>query len=146
MRRTHLNARSVASFHSLLHIAGGLAEPLGNRPCPKLGDKRPFAAGTAVGRHCSIAIAERFTRSMKTECVRQILMPRHMKEMREELSLYITWYNKHLPHQALDDRTPFEVCCNSQPSLTASAKTPNSKLPLVSAPQGGAGTNATLGP
>ncbi len=67
----------------------------------------------AVGQHGSIAILERFIRSMKTECTRRVLVPLRLDAMRDELGCYVTWYNEHRPHQALDGRTPAEVYCNS---------------------------------
>ena len=67
----------------------------------------------AVGKHASIAIAERFIRSIKTECTRQVLVPLRLDTMRDELGCYVTWYNEHRPHQALGGRTPTNVYCGS---------------------------------
>ncbi len=36
--------------------------------------------------------------------------------MREEISVIITWYNDHRPHQALRARTPMEVHSHSPPA------------------------------
>ena len=55
----------------------------------------------AVGKQGSVAVIERFMRSMKTECTRQILVPFGLDAMREELACYVTWYNEHRPHQSL---------------------------------------------
>ncbi len=63
----------------------------------------------AVGKHGSIAVLERFIRSMKVECTRRILVPLKLDAMREELACYVIWYNEHRPHQALDGLTPDEV-------------------------------------
>jgi len=63
----------------------------------------------AVGKHGSIAVVERFIRTMKTECTRQILVPFRAKRMRRELGHYATWYNEHRPHTYLEGRTPREV-------------------------------------
>ena len=46
---------------------------------------------------------------MKSECTRCILVPLGLREVREELALYSTWYNGLRPHQALAGRTPWEV-------------------------------------
>ena len=54
-----------------------------------------------VGEHGSIAIVERFMRSMKSECTRRILVPFRLAEMRSELDCYTAWYNEHRPHDAL---------------------------------------------
>ncbi len=63
----------------------------------------------AVGKHASIAVIERFIRSMKAECTRCILVPLRLDAMREELGCYTIWYNAHRPHQALNGLTPDEV-------------------------------------
>ncbi len=63
----------------------------------------------AVGEHGSIAIVERFIRSMKSECARRIIVPLRLGEMRHELGCYASWYNEHRPHTALGGRTPLEV-------------------------------------
>ncbi|MHC4920999.1 MAG: transposase [Planctomycetota bacterium] len=63
----------------------------------------------AVGKQGSVAVIERFIRSMKVECTRQILVPFRLDAMREELACYVIWYNEHRPHQGLDGMTPAEV-------------------------------------
>ena len=63
----------------------------------------------AVGKQGSVAVIERFIRSMKVECTRQILVPFRLDAMREELALYVTWYNEYRPHQGLDGATPNDV-------------------------------------
>lgn len=63
----------------------------------------------AVAKYGSIAIVERFIRSMKTEYTRQIMVPLRLSDMRYELRLYLKWYNEFRPHQSLDGRTPQEV-------------------------------------
>ena len=63
----------------------------------------------AVGKHGSIAIVERFIRSMKHECTRRLVVPLRRERLRGELGLYVAWYNRHRPHGALGVRTPDEV-------------------------------------
>lgn len=63
----------------------------------------------AVGKHGSIAVIERFIRSMKNECTRRILVPLALGAMRRELTFYVAWFNAYRPSQALDGRTPKEV-------------------------------------
>jgi hypothetical protein len=63
----------------------------------------------AVGKHGSIAIVERFIRSMKHECTRRIVVPLRRERTRREIAIYVEWYNAHRPHDALDVRTPDEV-------------------------------------
>lgn len=63
----------------------------------------------AVGKHGSIAIVERFIRSMKNECTFRILVPLRLDAMRREPACYTVWYNQHRPSQTLVGRTPQEV-------------------------------------
>ncbi|MBU0753987.1 MAG: DDE-type integrase/transposase/recombinase [Planctomycetes bacterium] len=63
----------------------------------------------AVGKNGSIAIIERFFRSMKSEGTRRILVPFRMDALRQEIVCYIGWYNQHRPHSGLQGRTPDEV-------------------------------------
>ena len=69
----------------------------------------------AVGKYGSIAIVERFMRSMKSECTRQILIPLRLDAMRRELLFYIHWYNEHRPSMALDGCTSREIYDGLQP-------------------------------
>ncbi len=62
-----------------------------------------------IGEPASIAIVERFIRSMKQECTRCVLVPLSIQAMRREVRLYTTWYNTLRPHMALVGKTPREV-------------------------------------
>jgi transposase InsO family protein len=63
----------------------------------------------AVGDYGSIAIVERLIRSIKNKCTRRILVPLSNEGVRSEITLYISWYNQHRPHQALGGRIPINV-------------------------------------
>ncbi len=63
----------------------------------------------AVGKHGSIALIERFFRTLKNECTRRILIPFRRDRMQVELRLFMRWYNGHRPHSALEVQTPNEV-------------------------------------
>jgi len=63
----------------------------------------------AVGKHGSIAIIERFFRTLKNECTRRTLVSFRREAMRRELALFMRWYNAHRPHGPLGVRTPDEV-------------------------------------
>lgn len=76
------------------------------RWCRRRGIRPRFGA---IGKHGSIAIIERFIRSMKTECTRRTLGPLRLDAMRHEIGCYTTWYNEHRPHRGLGGRTPLEV-------------------------------------
>ena len=64
----------------------------------------------AVGRYGSIAIVERFIRSMKTDGIRPMVIPMRLRDMRKELAIYVEWYNALRLHQSLAGRTPLDVC------------------------------------
>jgi transposase InsO family protein len=70
----------------------------------------------AVGKHGSIAIVERFIRSMKNECTFRIVVPLRLDAIRHELRLYAVWYNYHRPSQALDGGTPWEIYVRLRPA------------------------------
>jgi len=70
----------------------------------------------AVGRYGSIAVIERFIRSLKDEWIRRILIPFDRQQMRRHLSTYARWYNHFRPHQSLAGRTPQDVCDQSSTS------------------------------
>ena len=75
----------------------------------------------AVGEHGSIAIIERFIRSLKSECTRKITVPFRLDRMRHEVACYAAWYNQHRPHTALDGRTPMEVSLGLSPAKLRSS-------------------------
>ena len=70
----------------------------------------------AVGQHGSIALIERFIRTMKDECTRRILVPQRRTNFRRELNHFFAWYNAHRPHAALAGRTPNEVYFRLRPA------------------------------
>ena len=74
--------------------------------CRRKGIRPRFGA---VGKHGSIAIVERFIRSMKSECTRRIMVPFGLGAMRRELACYATWFNEYRPHTASSGCTPLEV-------------------------------------
>jgi len=59
-----------------------------------------------IGEPASIAIVERFIRSMKDECTRCLLVPMSLAGMRREIHLYTTWYNTQRTHMGLGGKTP----------------------------------------
>jgi transposase InsO family protein len=72
----------------------------------------------AVGKHGSIAIIERFIKTMKDECTREVLVPLRMDAMRKELAYYTAWYNEHRPHSSLGGMTPNEFYEGQVPANT----------------------------
>ena len=92
----------------------------------------------AVGRYGSIAIVERFIRTLKQECFRLIRVPMRLAEMRTEARLFVGWYNRHRAHQALNCRTPEEVRSDREPACERPRWEPRPKWPrdsLCAAPQ-----------
>jgi putative transposase len=75
------------------------------RWCKRRGVRRRFGY---LGEPASIAIVERFIRSMKEECFR-LLVPMTIEGMRRELRWYSNWFNAHRPHTTLDGRTPNDI-------------------------------------
>jgi transposase InsO family protein len=64
----------------------------------------------AVGRFGSIAVLERFMRSLKAEGLRRLLtVPLDEARMTEELAVFVDWYNEERPHCGLGGDTPNEV-------------------------------------
>jgi len=70
----------------------------------------------AVGKHGSIAITERFIKTLKYEYTKLISVPVNFDDMRYELALFFTWYNEYRPHEYLKGKTPQEVYSNSPPT------------------------------
>jgi hypothetical protein len=58
----------------------------------------------AVGQHGSIAVVERFHRTLK-ELLRLTTIPEDQTAFERELELIIDWYNEHRPHETLDGKT-----------------------------------------
>jgi transposase InsO family protein len=84
--------------------------------CPSLGISPRFGA---VGKHGSIAVIERFIRSMKEEGMRRLLIPLRQRAFLQELSLYVGWYNEHRPHTTLRGATPNERYFGLRPANRA---------------------------
>ncbi len=74
--------------------------------CRRRGVKPRFGA---VGQHGTIAIIERFIRSLKHEALACVVMPMSLRLLEQEIDAYLAWYHEHRPHQGLGGRTPREV-------------------------------------
>jgi len=62
----------------------------------------------AIGRYGSLAVIERFIRTLKDEGLRRILVPLTLGKMRTEANAIIAWYNTCRPHTTLGGKTPDE--------------------------------------
>lgn len=83
----------------------------------------------AAGKHGSIAIIERFNKSLKNECTRRIRVPVRREGFRRELSIYVLWYNQYRSHTTLGIRTPNEVYKNLPPACEQPRLEPRPKWP-----------------
>jgi hypothetical protein len=84
--------------------------------CPANNIRSRFGA---VGKHGSIAVVERFHRTLK-EILRWITIPEDPIAFEREVGLIMDWYNEHRPHETLGGKTPNEVhfsrpAANAQP-------------------------------
>jgi putative transposase len=84
----------------------------------------------AVGQTGSIAICERFIRTLKDGCSRALsVVPILQRSFRRELSLFGDWYNQDRPHMSLDGATPDEVYFNRWPACRAPRFEPRARWP-----------------
>jgi transposase InsO family protein len=86
----------------------------------------------AVGRYGSIAVIERFNRTLKYEGLFLITIPFRLARMREEVRLIVEHYNRYRPHQGLTGRTPDEVYFNREPAVEKSRWEPRARWPRTS--------------
>jgi len=62
-----------------------------------------------VGEHGSIAVIERFNRTLKGECTRRIIVPNVLDDFVEEVEVFAEYYNGERPHCRHDGKAPNEV-------------------------------------
>ena len=63
----------------------------------------------AVHRHGSLAVVERWWKSMKVEYASGLHLFRPLHAIEAKLRGYVRWFNEERPHQGLGQRTPDEV-------------------------------------
>jgi transposase InsO family protein len=102
--------------------------------CERHGVKPRFGA---VGKHGSIAVVERFIRTLKDEGLRRHLVPFALHEMQAEVAAFVRWYNDHRPHQALKGATPAELRDGARPASNARRLEPRPLMPLHRRPRDG---------
>jgi len=83
----------------------------------------------AVGKSGSIAVVERFMRTLKSECTRRICVPARRRDFRAELASFIEWFNEHRPHTFLDGRTPNEAYHKRHPKCCHPRFEPRARWP-----------------
>ncbi|MHC5058200.1 MAG: integrase core domain-containing protein [Planctomycetota bacterium] len=86
----------------------------------------------AVGRYGSIAVIERFNRTLKHEGLFLITIPFRLARMCEEVRLIIEHYNRYRPHQGLTCRTPDEVYFDREPAVEKPRWEPRARWPRTS--------------
>ena len=82
----------------------------------------------AIGRHGSIAVVERYHRTLKAEFTRRIFVPTSYKDFNTEIRLWRDWYNGARPHDFLTGCTPNEVYFGRQAANTLLRIEPRSKV------------------
>ncbi|MFH0944780.1 MAG: hypothetical protein V2A76_06245 [Planctomycetota bacterium] len=85
-----------------------------------------------AAQHGSIAIAERFIKSLKVGSTRRILVPLRLDGMRRELSLYMSRFNEYRPHRDLGGAPPREVYDGAKPGNTTPRFEPRERWPTRS--------------
>ena len=73
--------------------------------CEKHGVSQRYGA---IGKHGSIAVVERFIRSLKYEHMFRVLVPFSKASFVATLASYQGWFNEHRPHETLGGQTPRE--------------------------------------
>jgi transposase InsO family protein len=100
--------------------------------CARHGVRPRFGA---IGKKGSIAVVERFIRSLKDEALRTVIVPLGFAAMRVEVDAYVAWYNCHRPHRALAGRTPLEVYEGLAPARDGPRFEPRRRFPLRRRPK-----------
>ena len=84
----------------------------------------------ALGKCGSIAVVERFMRTLKDGCTRLLpVVPLTRPGMQQELSLFLRWYNVHRPHTTLKGATPDEIYFGRRPACRVPRFEPRAAWP-----------------
>ena len=81
--------------------------------CDRHGVRPRFGA---VGKTGSIAVVERFWRSLKSELTRRVTIPFCADRMHVLLESYRVWFNRCRPHQGVGGATPLEMFGGKTPA------------------------------
>ncbi len=82
--------------------------------CRRHGIQQRFGA---IGKYGSLAVIERFIKSMKNECTRLLpIVPLARAAFGRELDHYVAWFNAERPHSRFGARTPDEMYFGSFPA------------------------------
>jgi putative transposase len=95
--------------------------------CRRHGIQQRFGA---IGKYGSIAIIERFIKSMKNECTRLLpVVPLARDAFGRELDHYLVWYNAERPHSRFGARTPDEIYFGRFPACRRPRFEPRARWP-----------------
>jgi len=95
--------------------------------CKRRGIQQRFGA---IGKYGSLAVIERFIKSLKTECTRLLsIVPLAQAAFGREVDAYIHWYNAERPHSRLEGRTPDEVYFGRFPACRKPRFEPRARWP-----------------
>ncbi|MGC9986086.1 MAG: integrase core domain-containing protein, partial [Polyangia bacterium] len=86
----------------------------------------------AIGRHGSIAVEERFIRTLKKEGLAYELVPLHHGALCASLARFDDWYNEVRPHSSVGGATPDEIFHGRRPANRRRRFEPRARYPVVS--------------
>jgi transposase InsO family protein len=87
----------------------------------------------ALGKHGSIAVVERFFRTLKDGCTRLLpVVPLRRRPFLGQLRHFVGWYNAYRPHMTLSGATPDEVYAGRRPACRMPRWEPRTAWPRAS--------------
>ena len=95
--------------------------------CNRHGVKPRFGA---IGKHGSVALVERFWRSMKSEFTRRFMLPFGIDRMNVCLACYARWYDTWRPHQGIAGLTRNELYFGTPPACDGERLEIRKRYPL----------------
>ncbi len=95
--------------------------------CVRRGIQQRFGA---IGKYGSLAVIERFIKSMKNEWTRLLpIVPLAQTAFGRELDHYVTWFNAERPHSRFGARTPDELYFGTFPACRRPRFEPRARWP-----------------
>ena len=95
--------------------------------CRRRGIQQRFGA---IGKYGSLAVIERFIRSLKNECTRPLtIVPLARAVFGRELDEYVAWYNAERPHSRFGAQTPDEIYFGTFPACRRPRYEPRVRWP-----------------
>ena len=95
--------------------------------CRRHGIQQRFGA---IGKYGSLAVIERFIRSLKNECTRLLpIVPLARAAFGREIDEYVAWFNIERPHSRFGARTPDEIYFGEFPACRRPRFEPRTRWP-----------------